>query len=178
MEVFQRRNKQKRGSWSMPKTVISVEIRGKNITVPGKNGHKVCVAFEDLRKSVAENDLTKLISDGIDHMDKEIEEYTDQSIASEPENEHPSDDGRSNIVRPTDFNPDLGISDDNVVPQVGDSISVFWPMDDQFYPGTVHDVENDQHTIHYDDGDVEVLNLSEEQWQYNDSNNHNIANSN
>lgn len=78
-------------------------------------------------------------------------------------------------TNPKDFNPNLDIFDEKVAPQIGDSISVFWTWTDQFYPGTVHTIKNDQHTIHYDDDDVVVLNISEEQCQYN---NMNTANSN
>ncbi|XP_054776795.1 sister chromatid cohesion protein PDS5 homolog A-like isoform X2 [Prosopis cineraria] len=46
-------------------------------------------------------------------------------------------------------------------------IKVWWPMDKQFYEGTVksYDSQKGKHVILYDDGDVEVLRLEKERWE-------------
>lgn len=50
-------------------------------------------------------------------------------------------------------------------------INIWWPMDKQFYSGVVksYDPEKEKHVVLYDDGDVEVLNLNKEKWEFVDS---------
>ncbi|XP_038893526.1 sister chromatid cohesion protein PDS5 homolog B isoform X2 [Benincasa hispida] len=54
---------------------------------------------------------------------------------------------------------------------IGCRIKVWWPMDKQFYKGTVksYDPIKRKHVILYDDGDVEVLRLEKERWEVIDS---------
>ncbi|KAK0598612.1 hypothetical protein LWI29_036294 [Acer saccharum] len=49
---------------------------------------------------------------------------------------------------------------------IGHKIKVWWPMDKQFYEGTVksYDPIKKKHVILYNDGDVEVLKLDNERW--------------
>ncbi|KAJ7946454.1 sister chromatid cohesion protein PDS5-like A-A-like [Quillaja saponaria] len=50
---------------------------------------------------------------------------------------------------------------------IGCRIKIWWPMDKQFYEGTVksYDSMKNKHVILYDDGDVEVLRLEKERWE-------------
>ncbi|KAK4800886.1 hypothetical protein SAY86_021373 [Trapa natans] len=50
---------------------------------------------------------------------------------------------------------------------IGRKVKVWWPMDKQFYQGTVksYDPSRNRHVILYDDGDVEILNLEKERWE-------------
>ncbi|XVF75159.1 hypothetical protein PTKIN_Ptkin13bG0164900 [Pterospermum kingtungense] len=50
---------------------------------------------------------------------------------------------------------------------IGYRIKVWWPMDKQFYEGTVksYDPIKKKHVVLYDDGDVEVLRLERERWE-------------
>ncbi|KAI4311859.1 hypothetical protein MLD38_036722 [Melastoma candidum] len=50
---------------------------------------------------------------------------------------------------------------------IGCRIKVWWPMDKQFYEGTVksYDLSRSRHVVLYDDGDVEILNLEKEKWE-------------
>ena len=50
--------------------------------------------------------------------------------------------------------------------QVGDKIEVYWPLDDQYYPGPVSDYSEatGKHRIAYDNGQVENLKMKEENW--------------
>ncbi|PON57633.1 Coatomer beta subunit [Parasponia andersonii] len=54
---------------------------------------------------------------------------------------------------------------------IGCRIKVWWPMDKQFYEGTVksYDTMKKKHVILYDDGDVEVLRLEKERWELVDN---------
>ena len=51
--------------------------------------------------------------------------------------------------------------------QVGARVAVYWPMDRQSYEGEVveFDTATSTHTIQYDDGEVERLNLADEQYK-------------
>ncbi|KAL9231968.1 hypothetical protein vseg_007124 [Gypsophila vaccaria] len=51
---------------------------------------------------------------------------------------------------------------------VGCRIKVWWPLDDSYYEGTVtmFDASLRKHTVNYDDGDAEVLNLRKERWTF------------
>ncbi len=46
-------------------------------------------------------------------------------------------------------------------------IRVWWPLDHHWYVGTVkmYDPLSGRHTIHYDDGDTEALDLAKETWE-------------
>lgn len=48
-----------------------------------------------------------------------------------------------------------------------DQIEVWWPYDREYYPGKVAAILPDgRHRVHYDDGEVEELQLSDEQWRF------------
>lgn len=51
------------------------------------------------------------------------------------------------------------------------NLQVFWPKDNVWYKGTVgeFDASDGSHTIAYDDGIVEVLNLDEEEYRLEDA---------
>nr|GEX64307.1 hypothetical protein [Tanacetum cinerariifolium] len=50
---------------------------------------------------------------------------------------------------------------------VGERIKVWWPLDKKYYEGFVEsfDCSEKKHTVSYDDGDVEHLDLKEQQWE-------------
>ncbi|KAJ7967846.1 sister chromatid cohesion protein PDS5-like A-A-like [Quillaja saponaria] len=50
---------------------------------------------------------------------------------------------------------------------IGCRIKIWWPMDKEFYEGTVksYDPVKRKHVILYDDGDVEILRLEKERWE-------------
>lgn len=50
---------------------------------------------------------------------------------------------------------------------LNDHIAVYWPLDDQFFSGVVTDLkEQGKVVVHYHDGDVETLSLSDETWKF------------
>ncbi|XP_031270403.1 sister chromatid cohesion protein PDS5 homolog A-like [Pistacia vera] len=59
----------------------------------------------------------------------------------------------------------------NIEDLIGYRIKVWWPMDKEFYEGTVksYDPIQQKHVILYDDGDVEVLRLNKERWELLDN---------
>lgn len=63
--------------------------------------------------------------------------------------------------------PESVVADSNNSPDIGDHIEVFWPADNAYYPGIVAEIQDDgRHVILYDDADVEIINLANEQWRY------------
>ena len=50
---------------------------------------------------------------------------------------------------------------------IGCRIKVWWPIDKEFYEGTIksYDPSKKKHVILYEDGDVEVLRLEKERWE-------------
>lgn len=50
---------------------------------------------------------------------------------------------------------------------MGTKFQSFWPFEDQYFRRTVHsEDEYELWTKHYDDGDVEVLDMTQERWNY------------
>lgn len=59
---------------------------------------------------------------------------------------------------------------------VGDRVEVYWPIMKQYYPGKVAErTQAGRHRIEYDDGDIEVLQMEEEQWRFCDESAERIA---
>ena len=53
------------------------------------------------------------------------------------------------------------------MPAIGDRVEVYWSGDKKYYAGRITAVNdgNGRHTITYDDGDVELLDLGKERWR-------------
>ncbi len=157
VQVFFKRDHEKRGSWSAPRTVLSYDHSSRTVTVPGKNGRTVSAAVEDVRAALPENDLAKSIQESIDTLDacvdNAIDDVCTESIPSTKNENQSYDDQFDN--------------DDAIVPVVGDTIDVWWPLDKQFYRGTISEYFPDDlsHSVKYDDGDVERLKLHGETWR-------------
>eukprot|EP00177_Eucheuma_denticulatum_P001082 GFKZ01001974.1.p1 GENE.GFKZ01001974.1~~GFKZ01001974.1.p1 ORF type:complete len:1046 (-),score=154.52 GFKZ01001974.1:2181-5294(-) len=50
---------------------------------------------------------------------------------------------------------------------LADPIEVWWPYDQEYYPGVIAALlPNRRYRVHYDDGEVEELDLSAEQWRF------------
>lgn len=50
---------------------------------------------------------------------------------------------------------------------MGERIEVFWPLYNSFYPGTVSSITGGKHSIDYDDGDTECVDMAnDEVWRF------------
>lgn len=76
--IYTKLKHQRRGSWSIPKIVLSVDSSSKTVTVSGNNGRPKKAAIEDIRLTTAGNELSRLIDESIDDMDGAIEETVDE----------------------------------------------------------------------------------------------------
>lgn len=59
------------------------------------------------------------------------------------------------------------------LPEIGAQVEVWWPLDKEYYKGTVrsYDARKKTHHIKYDDGESEKLVLSDEVWRYTEQTN-------
>lgn len=51
-------------------------------------------------------------------------------------------------------------------PKIGDKIEVFWPLDNEYFPGVIAEEQNGSQTVVYDDGGIETLDFGRETWCY------------
>jgi len=167
VQVFIKLEKEKRGKWSSPRPILTFDKPSGIVTVPGSNGKVIKAAIEDTRHAIYENSLAKTIQEAIDELSIAIED----SLEDLPEEREPT--GKS--VYPTDGKyleiDTQNCSDDDAeqmvdLPSLGDTIEVYWPLESRFYPGVVSDIEDGKYNIQYDDGDVEVLEMQNENWRY------------
>lgn len=64
------------------------------------------------------------------------------------------------------YEPEYRTSNKKMTQHVGDEIDFYWPLDRQFYPGTVNYITVDgQYKIEYDDGKDEILDIQKELWK-------------
>lgn len=129
-------------------------------------------AVEDIRLAVNEESFASLVREGNDHLDSSIEEMLDENIFCDDKNTSDAMDNSSKINEGEDEAPsNFGENDNAVLPDVGDSIEVFWPIDNQYYIGTVAEISDENvYTVHYDDSDIEHLpDMSKENWRFSSS---------
>lgn len=153
VQVFCKLQNAKRSKGLTPRNVTSVDKDTGAITVPGARGKPISAAIEDVRIAVSDDELCQTVLESVDEFQEPIGMELDkfeEGIEKEADAENRDD---ANYV----------ISDEPpLLPQLGDHLDVYWPLDNKFYPGKVISVLNNEYTIQYDDGDQEKLNLTEE----------------
>lgn len=163
VEVFIKRQHEKRGKWSPPRVVLSYDPSSRTITVPGSHGKTISSAIEDTRFAIQDNPLAIQIQQSIDQIDAELEHVTDctdeNPDADEREFEHDKSPPFHHEYSTSECEPSL--------PRTGDCVDIFWPLDNSYYSGTVQSIDEDgKHNIEYDDGEDEVLYMREETWRF------------
>lgn len=104
--------------------------------------------------------LSKTAQESIDLLDNGSEDaiakIADEDDEVDPQQAHPYEQVKSML------------GEDVILPSVGDANEVYWPDDNQFYPGTVTRFEPSSGKTHvsYDDRDKEKLIIQEETWLY------------
>lgn len=129
------------------KKIIKIEKEGRNVFVPAKLGRTICSAYEDVRKVVGENEFSKTISKALHNIDEQME--------LDMENETKSDSQESNDhenAKDSDNEEGFENSNEMSLLLIGENLEIYWPLDLQYYPGTVHSVEDGKYKISYDDG--------------------------
>lgn len=115
------------------------------------------VGIEDLRPAVRQNGLPVAARDANGEMDPTLDDIVhhlnkkdDQSNPEHEKYRAPAQDRREDLDHELDgLGPHL--------PSEGETIEVYWPMHNQFYPETVHnnDTKKRRYDIHCTDGDRE-----------------------
>lgn len=80
-----------------------------------------------------------------------------------------------NEVEQNEYDADFSIIGCTNAPMIADEIIVYWSDDDTYYPATVQSIEDDQKTIHYDEGDVEKQSMQSEIWIYRNYHNNELV---
>lgn len=177
VEIYSKKDFEKRGQWSIPKKVLSVDQNARIVTVAGKNGKSMNVAFEDLRQPVLENQFDQIVQSAIDNIDenneKAIENLENQNGQDNTTINQETQQPETQQPEPEYSNSDFeNISNSDMIPNVGDKVEVYWPLDNTYYPGTIESEQEDgKLSVAYDDGDMEILNFSTETWKYQINNN-------
>lgn len=176
IEVYHKTGMKKKGVWSTPKIVLSVDHDSRSVTVPGRAGKRSTVALEDIRKALPENSFEETIQLSLDKLEESIEDELLET--SENENikwdyENDDDSSQSNEIQiateDADFSGNGPIIDSEQSKKVarGDHIEVFWPLDDTYYSGVVkHLHQNGEVTVLYNDGAKERLQMDKEIWKH------------
>ena len=154
VQVYIKLQHEKRGKRSNTKPVLSYDKISGTVTVPGQNG-KVTAAVEDIRFIITKNELALKYQEANDITDTALNESID-SITMDAVNT--TDDSVSSTE------PDeLGSTREL---KIGDEIEIYWPLDDQYYPGSVYEYSEatGKHRIAYDGGQVENVKIDEENW--------------
>ena len=86
----------------------------------------------------------------------------------------PSDDASENDTGDFDMTAEANVAAEATaeptnLPSVSDSVYVYWPLDREFYTGTVSGLDGGKHEITYDDGEMESLNLEIETWRFRET---------
>ena len=166
VQIFIQDGKSKRGSWTSPRQVLSIDSEAGSIVVPGRAGKQICAAFEDVRAARSENELAMSIQESIDQLDFNLVDILSPIEIGEHDEIHHSENHHiesenSESEPPGDFtcansknthNSSVSDSPNDDLPATGDRISVYWPLENQYFPGTVNSIEsNGFRVIQYDD---------------------------
>lgn len=109
------------------------------------------------------DEISESLDDVINSLDTDDDQQKSSNEMNDTETSHSLDNETSHHVADNDEE----IMPDPVLPQVGDNIEVYWPLDMKYYPGTVTNVaDTGYHTVSYSDGDTEDLLIDKEDWRF------------
>ena len=123
VEIFIKHDKEKRGSWTSPRPVLSYVPESHTVVVSGKNGRKRTAALEDTRKAVLQDELAIKVQEAIDELNVSLDVALCEATDDEHEPVEPQPQPQHDVIEDTDIMS---------LPRVGDGIELFWPADNQF----------------------------------------------
>ena len=166
-EIYIKRQHEKRGKWSSPRVVLSYDPSSRTITVPGAHEKTISSAIEDTRFAIQDDPFAIQIQQSIDQLDTDLENVIDCKAVNRN-----TDDCDYENNDETAFHHQYSTSDcDPELPQAGDCVDVFWPLDNSYYSGTFQSIDEDgRHNIEYDDGEDEVLDMTDGTWRFSTGN--------
>lgn len=76
IEIYSQTGMNKRGTWSTPKIILSIDHDARSVTIPAKGGKMAIFALEDIILALPVDSLTQHVQDVLDAIDEVINEYT------------------------------------------------------------------------------------------------------
>ncbi len=141
--------------------------------VPGSGNRVIKSAVEDVRPAIVDNPLSVKIQEAIDNLTVSVEHSIDDAVSSSAESSHEQ---ATSSNSPTEiFDENMCLASENPsLPQIGQDVEVYWPLDQKFYPGVIDSIDpkTQEHHITYEDGDIEKLSMQDETWRYKDTGTH------
>lgn len=126
------------------------------------SGLPISFAVEDVHLVIINDELALHVSETNDQMYKMISKQIEFLVND--------DDSIGDITHDSSsyFLPALDRDCEPVSSRsVSDCVEVYWPGDDVYYPSVFEEITtDDKHTVQYDDGDSETLDINGEQWRY------------
>lgn len=171
---FVKKDKEKFGRWLSPRVVLLYHQSSGIVKVPCNAGRAIYAAFEDVRLSTCTDDFAKHISETNDQLSAVIEDLVINLYTPIDKVDHSTADSTTNFQISKDeksfesSNDPYFDHDDEPIVQtdVKDQIDKYWPLEDQFYSGTVKLITDEgQHIINYDYGHSETLQIVDETWR-------------
>lgn len=156
VELHTRLPADKRGSWSSLQVVLGVNLENWTVTVPAFASRTMKGSFEDIRPAIHEDSFAQLVLPACDALDVEVEALPEEKSTLYIDFDEAVAVGASL----NDHNGTTYTADKPFVPTVGDAIEVFWPDDNHFYSGTVSAVDSSMYTVDCNDGDQEMLDMT------------------
>lgn len=165
VQVYLNDDNAKRGAWSSPRVILSIDHDSGSIVVPGRGRKRVIAAVEDARAVPDEDPLVTVVQLVIDELGSYIDDVLKVISPNDDKNDGSYSPPTSNRESDCDFSPAQPTR-----PNTGDRVEVFWPDDNQYYSDSESDVQDDgKCLITYDDDDTETLNMDHETWRFEQS---------
>lgn len=169
VQVCIKTNTAKRGSWSSPGTILSINHEGGFFEVPGRAGKRVTAVFEDTRIAPSVDSFSEVVKTTIEDLDDSLDELLDLSPNSQDDFEHENE-GNNDNRKSFDV---CDISESNEfsnLPIVCNKVQIYWPTDNIYYSGAVSSIDDHgNHVILHNGNEKETLKRSNETWQYEKS---------
>lgn len=163
VQVYVKNYRSKRGSWSSPRIILSIDGEAGSVVVSARGGKRMFATLEEVILVPCEIPLSTMFQAAIDKLDSYIEELINVSFSidtSSSSQERIFQDGGD--VKVCAFSGEKPLQ-----PGEGDRFEIFWPLDDTSYRGKVTSIGDDGRcTIEYDEKVLDTLNMFDEVWRF------------
>lgn len=114
--------------------------------VAGANGRNIISAAVAARLIIVDDDFTAAVVESSDAIDESTAECVDSAnLSASGEEMSPND----SMPFDAEYSEDVEV----VSPVVSDLLEIFWPLNNQLYPGTIQRINDNSDCIFYDDRD-------------------------
>lgn len=165
IKVFVHISKHKHSKWTSLLTVLSFDTESWTVTVPSAKNKTMKAAIENVRTAAQNEEFGMMVRQAKDELN-DVLQFVLSNISLKRTRETIND-GHNSFWHESGIplRPDDSHERWNKL-NVGDNISVYCPLMNSFYNGRVHQINNDKHVVHYEDGGMKRLNLDNENWMF------------